>query len=195
MLIVGLIGLLQVVYLPGALLRRCFDVTSNDLLEQAAYTFGLSLIANTWLVSILVSLKAYSAPAVWAIIMAEISALVLLALRTHKKRAYVSLDVSGLTSLASPRTFNAALGTLLALTTIAIFGYICYLNWGTVFADNDDVASWDRWAMDWATGRFPTLTSWYPQLMPSNWSLTYVLLGRTDIKMFAKATTTLYPLL
>jgi hypothetical protein len=195
MLIIGLLSILQIVYLPGALLRRCFPLNEGDPLERAAYTFGLSLIANTWMVAILVALKAYSKPVLWAVILAELTMLLFLALGSAHRYAYVSWDLSGLASLGSPRSFNAVLGTILALTTIAIFGYICYLNWGTVFSENDDVASWDRWAMEWATGIFPTRASWYPQLIPANWSISYVLLGRADVKMFAKAITPLYPLL
>ena len=195
MLITGLLALLQIVYLPGALLRRCFQSRETDALEAAAYTFGLSLIANTWLVTILVALKVYSSAVVWAVVLSEIATLVFVGLRTHRPRANVSWDLSGWASFTPPRTFNAALGMILALTTVAIFIYICYLNWGTVFSENDNVASWDRWAMEWAAGMFPTRASWYPQLIPANWSLSYVLLGRMDVKMFAKATTALYPLL
>lgn len=138
MLIVGLFSLLQIAYLPGALLRRCFQSRESDPFEQAAYTFGLSLIANTWLVAILVALRVYSNSVVWTIILTEIAALIFLALRTRRSRTYFSWDLGNLTSVAPPRTFNAALGTILALTTVAIFVYICYLNWGTVFSDIRD---------------------------------------------------------
>ena len=195
MLIVGLVALLQIVYLPGALLRRFFPLNDSDPLGTAAYTFGLSLIANTWLVTILVALKAYSKASVWTLVLLEIALLLFFVAQNGRQSTYVSWDFSGLSRLSSPRTFGGTLGMILALTTVGIFAYLCYLNWGTVFSENDDVASWDRWAMEWAAGVFPTRASLYPQLLPCNWSISYVLLGRADVKMFAKATTTLFPLL
>src|SRR5204863_9978155 len=55
------------------------------------------------------------------------------------------------------------------------------------------VLSWDRWAMEWAGNRL-SRTGLYPQLLPTNWSLTYVMLGNTDVKMFAKAIMPLFTL-
>ena len=195
MLIVGLVALLQIVYLPGALLRRFLPLTESDPFERVAYTFGLSLIANTWLVTILVLLRAYSRATIWALILLEVAVLLFFVFRKGRPSTSLSWDFNGLSSLAATRTFGSTLGMILALTTVGIFAYICYLNWGTVFSENDDIASWDRWAKEWAAGMFPTRASLYPQLLPCNWSISYVLLGRTDVKMFAKATTTLFPLL
>jgi hypothetical protein len=31
--------------------------------------------------------------------------------------------------------------------------------------------SWDRWAEDWFLNRFPVSAAYYPQLLPTNWSL------------------------
>jgi hypothetical protein len=62
----------------------------------------------------------------------------------------------------------------------------CYRHFGSVFLLNDDVLSRDRWAMEWAANRLSG-TGLYPQLLPTNFSITYVMMGNTDVKMFAKA--------
>ena len=49
--------------------------------------------------------------------------------------------------------------------------------------------------MEWSRNGFPMRTGIYPQLLPSNGSISYVLLGRDDIKLFSKATTPLYSLM
>jgi 4-amino-4-deoxy-L-arabinose transferase-like glycosyltransferase len=55
-----------------------------------------------------------------------------------------------------------------------------------VFTDWDAVVSWNRWAVDWAANRLPERTYHYPQLVPANLSLTYVLMGTTRVEAFAR---------
>jgi hypothetical protein len=57
------------------------------------------------------------------------------------------------------------------------------------------VANWDRWATEWAHNRFPTQSSIYPQLLPTNGSISYVLIGSPEVKMFSKATTPIFSIL
>ena len=56
----------------------------------------------------------------------------------------------------------------------------------SVFSKWDAVVSWDRWAVDWYSNRFPRNTWHYPQLMPANWSITYQFINDSRIKFFAK---------
>ena len=58
---------------------------------------------------------------------------------------------------------------------------------GGIFTEWDAVVSWNRWAVDWAGNHLPRLTYEYPQLLPTNWSLSYVFLQDTRIWFFAKA--------
>ena len=86
-------------------------------------------------------------------------------------------------------TFSAALAGVL------VFAWFSLTNFGSVFITGDAVVSWDRWAMEWAQndGRWIGF-GYYPQLLPTNWSLTYVILQNTDVKMFAKAIMPLFSL-
>jgi hypothetical protein len=68
-------------------------------------------------------------------------------------------------------------------------------NLGTVFSSWDAVVSWNQWAIAWAASQVPMYTRFYPQLIPANWSITYVLLGTTEIQFFAKSIMPLFALL
>jgi len=195
MLIVGLVSLAQIVYLPGALVLRLIGLRNGGAFEKILLSFGLSLLVNTWLVTLFVGLGLYSRPVLWITIVSEILALLFLSYTRGPRKLYLGSDYSIEKSTWLFENAASSLGFVAAAATIIIFFYIFYLNWGTVFSENDDVASWDRWAVEWAHALLPTRTSWYPQLIPTNWSISYVLLGRTDIKMFAKATTVMYPIM
>lgn len=194
-LLIGLVALLQITYLPGTLVLRWFRSEDLDRFERLALGFALSLIVNTWIVTCSVVAKLYSRPLLWIIIVVELAFLFAPALKNNSGSRYVTWDLRYLRDRRLPPSFRNTLGSIAASATIVIFCYMVYLNWGTVFSQNDDVASWNRWAIEWAHGTLPTRASWYPQLLPANWSVTYVLLGRTDVQMFAKATTVLFPLL
>ena len=58
---------------------------------------------------------------------------------------------------------------------------------GQIFQQWDAVVSWNRWAVDWAANRLPYATSIYPQLLPTNLSLSYVFMQSSEVWIFAKA--------
>ena len=66
---------------------------------------------------------------------------------------------------------------------------------GQIFQQWDAVVSWNRWAVDWAAGRLPFATSIYPQLLPTNISLSYLFLQSSDVWIFAKSFQFLFCLL
>jgi hypothetical protein len=68
-------------------------------------------------------------------------------------------------------------------------------NLGTVFSTWDAVVSWNSWANTWALSQIPLSSDLYPQLVPANWSITYVLLGGTTLQFFAKAIMPLFALM
>ena len=57
---------------------------------------------------------------------------------------------------------------------------------GDIFQQWDAVVSWNRWAIDWAANGLPRRTAEYPQLLPTNLSLTYVFIQDSTIWFFAK---------
>ena len=189
----GLIAIAQMTALPGALLLKCFPDGERNVIESIVYGFGLSLIANAVLVPLLVLGSIYTAGALWCIILIEAALLFGLAVRKGRAWDTIEIRLAGLADLIRPGSFAKSLALILAGATVLLFLDICYQNWGTVFMAVDDLANWDRWACEWAGGNFPRTSWWYPQLLPANWSLAYVLTATVDVKTFAKSITTLFP--
>jgi len=67
-------------------------------------------------------------------------------------------------------------------------------NLGTVFDGWDAVFSYNRWAEVWFSGRIPLDSRFYPQLIPINWSLTYVFMSESTVQLFAKSIMPLFML-
>ena len=79
--------------------------------------------------------------------------------------------------------------SLVAAAALVIGGFALtgIAQTGEIFQQWDAVVSWNRWAVDWAAGRLPFATSIYPQLLPTNMSLTYVFMQSSAVWIFAKA--------
>ena len=60
---------------------------------------------------------------------------------------------------------NALTLCLIAVSVVCLEGYFrsAFLS---VFTGTDAVFSWNRWAVDWFSGRLPVFSMSYPQLMP-----------------------------
>jgi hypothetical protein len=185
MALLGLLSILQIVFLPGYLLVRSLRLRGG-ILATLVLTFALSLVANHALVAGLVVLGIYRPVVVYAVFAAE-TAILLEMLRR-----------SGRTAAIDARRFRDFLGTLrlsplrqivlaAALSVIAGFALCGLARIGRIFQQWDAVISWNRWAIEWAAGRLPTFTSLYPQLLPANMSLTYLFIQTSDVWIFAKS--------
>jgi hypothetical protein len=87
-----------------------------------------------------------------------------------------------------------ALVLFFAVKGIVWASNVFFSNLGTVFSTWDAVVSWNRWATEWATGQVPGGSHFYPQLIPANWSIPYLLLGDTTLQFFAKSIMPLFGL-
>ena len=74
----------------------------------------------------------------------------------------------------------------LAICVLAGFALASIAQFGQIFEQWDAVVSWNRWAIDWAANRLPYATSLYPQLLPTNISLSYVFMQSSEVWIFAK---------
>lgn len=177
--------------LPGLVLLNLLKPKKLNVIEQVVAAFAASLVANYILVATLTALHLNSRP-YWIVILAAEVGYLAFCLKAHPD--FWRFDIRSLNKVKD-------ISPLTAVSAILLFAAVLFMaermktNWGTVFVGNDDIASWDYWAMEWHAGQFPTLTSFYPQLIPANWSISYTLTGNTSVKMFAKATAPLYSLL
>jgi hypothetical protein len=186
--IIGFVALCQVICLPGAVLLRLFRIVGLNPFEQIAGVFAASLITNCILVTILGSLGLHVLVIWWLLIAAEVAYLIY---SYREKYPAWRFEFSWLRELRTMRAGTAFAG-IAFLAIFGIFAFLFYQNWGTVYVSWDDVGNWDRWATEWSRNTLPTRASFYPQLLPTNGSISYVLLGMSDIKMFSKAVAPIY---
>lgn len=194
MLIAGFIALVQTLFLPGFILLRLLKIRSGSRIETCSYVFALSLLVNYLLVSALTTAHSYSKPVLVVFLVLEF----LLAAWLLKSQR-ISLTLPSILDILKDRNIgsNTWQTTLLmapALAAIISFTVLCFSNLGSVFSLWDDFVSWDPWAMAWAQGQIP-VSGLYPQLLPANWSISYVLIESTNVKLFAKAIMPLFALL
>lgn len=190
MLFLGVLAFCQLTFLPGYLLLRLFSYRGTAA-AKSVYSFALSLVANYLVVYTLVLAGVYKPPVVACLVTFEWMCLLALAARSGLRASSCvsvllwpgKVGIGG--RFCDRRIFG--FGVLaLAVASGAVFLSLFGRSFGSVFTFGDDVVSWDRWACQWASGVNPS-SGYYPQLLPANWSLTYLMIGSTDVKMFAKS--------
>jgi hypothetical protein len=206
MYILGILGILQVFFMPGIVLLR----TINHQTRPVAYTMGVivaSLVFNYCLVFLATALHVYSRVLLSLIIACEFGLIIWQYRKVLNKPIdhwLVKIRKSSAAALNKWSGFFQSNPETSSLNIFIKFFYICLclmlayvsLNWilklliwnlGSVFNSYDTIVIWNRWAINWANNSLPGSTWRYPQLLPTNWSIIYVLMGDTSIQFFAKA--------
>lgn len=212
MFIWGLLSLIQILFLPGFLLLHLFRVKHTRFPEKIVFSFAFSLIANFIIVLVLTSLGLYTRPIVLLLFFIELGATLLLSykwLRSNRKLGLTQF-LNRLKSYPNDlfakqtdhetegqRLLRIALFGLLLLGALAALGWITRILWDqklTVFSVWDSVVSWNNWAVQWANNQFPEIPRRYGQLVPANWSLSYVFMDSEQVQFFAKSIMPLFTL-
>jgi hypothetical protein len=180
LILLGCLGFLQATLLPGLLFCRYYlpELRWQMLLPVS---FGLSLIINYCLVLFLTLLGLYTALSLYTLFGIEC-----LLFLWYKKRIS-DIDSDKTFSADNERPFLEILGYYLFIVILLAVCILSLRRVGEVFVGWDAVVSWNRWAVDWATGIFARNTWHYPQLLPIAFSIPYVFTGRTDIQFFSTA--------
>ena len=213
MFFLGILSIFQIAALPGILILKLISV-KGSLIQRVVYTFALSLIANYCLAFILAAVGLYNRWSMFLICTLEITAILWLYRDDIKKpiapilrNANVSLkntvysifphkDAQMIGQEENLLNTLLVLGSLgLAISSILWVFKIFIYNLGTVFNAWDTIVSWNSWATQWASGSIPLNSRLYPQLIPANWSMTYLFIGETTVQFFAKGIMPLFPLL
>ena len=187
MALLGVLAILQIVFLPGYLLTRALRLRGGTL-TTLVLAFALSLIANHVLVVGLVVLGIYRPALVYAVFAAETAALLWIQRRSLQ------------TSAIDAGRFRWA--TFSVRSRNRPCGEYC---WPPRWSLSRDLPSpaWPRSARSSSSGTpsspgtvgrstgprtaCPTARRLYPQLLPTNVSLTYVFMQTSNVWIFAKA--------
>ena len=203
--VLGMLGIIQITFLPGLIVYTFFRLRI-DLFEKVLIIFGTSLVANYCVIFLLSALGIYTRITFSLFILGEWIAIVWLYRNDFNTPSLNLLDTAqhGINEIISfffPKnisTLHYFLGIVLLLLSAKSIAWAVTLfvrNLGTVFSVWDAVVAWNPWATGWAAGQIPMDSHFYPQLIPANWSITYVLLGSTTIQFFAKAIMPLFTLM
>jgi hypothetical protein len=207
--VLGILGILQITFLPGLIVLRLFNLRTN-LLDKLLIIFGTSLISNYCIIFLLSLLGIYSRITLAVLILAELIAILWLYRRDLVLPVRNILEamqdgVYEFSGLFFPRRQSGGTSVfyylivillLLASARSILWAVNLFIqNLGTVFSAWDAVVSWNNWATIWAASKIPLGSDLYPQLVPANWSITYVLLGSTTLQFFAKAIMPLFALM
>lgn len=202
-LVLGTISLIQILFLPGYLFAR-FLMKPEGALRAIILCTSLSLLINHLIVYILTALHIYSRISLAVVLTLEMAMLIMPIGRFSGRpfKFSCSSDLAQFKVVWHDMSTGSLLLLFLrraafftALVTLIFFVFRFMNGFGTIFDQWDDVVSWNRWAVDWYNGRFPTFTWHYPQLLPSVWSITYQLIGTSDLQFFAKGLMGIFPLL
>jgi hypothetical protein len=204
MFLLGLISIIQITFLPGLILLKFFKA-KHGILQSLVYAFALSLISNHLLVFTITALRINISIAFYVIFVLEIVGFIVLykdELRqpltttlTNKREEFI-VDLSSFWTSHAQKSSSSyqIIVEIIALVSILWAGSsiwwafrVWLSNVDTVFIQWDAIVSWNRWAIEWFNGSFPSLTNRYAQLIPTNFAVTYAYLGGTQLQFFAKS--------
>jgi hypothetical protein len=118
---------------------------------------------------------------------------VLILLKTRKIKFALDFNfrVAVQEYLSVLKNFSFHLKIIAGLASIIMLFYFALFisNLGTIFyfVDTVNLIHWNTWAKDFANNVLPYKSSHFPQLIPANWSISYVLTGNSDLNFFPKS--------
>jgi hypothetical protein len=190
MFLLGLFSLLQLLFIPGIIILKAFNIRTTSKIQLLLYSFGLSLYSNYLLVCILTWLRIYISPVIYIIFSSEIIYLfyflyrnpgIILSAKSFKGYYHLLKDYLSQLSLKHKIIF--------AVACVFILFFISFIPFstGTSYYFIDALNHWTRWPSQWASNIFPPGTRHYPQLFPANLSLMFVFTGESAYQFFPKA--------
>jgi len=182
MALLGLLAFFQITFIPGYIFLNILKPQKGNKLQTIVYSFSLSLLINYFLIYFFTLINCYRPCVIYTILIVEIIYLIYFIMK-RRIHFYVTFNTNALES-------NLFFTTAVLIT--AVFFYFFISNINAVFNNWDPAFSWNRWAIDWYLNEIPSLTNLYPQLIPSNWSLTYMMMQTHHIQLFAKSVMPLF---
>ncbi|MGD9152124.1 MAG: hypothetical protein PVG30_00485 [Gammaproteobacteria bacterium] len=184
MFLLGILALIQICFLPGFILL-VYLRDAGGVIKTGLVSFALALVINYFVVLIAVLFHIYSPVLLYLLFFIEVIACVCL----WKYGYFNNLSKSSEFLTGSIRDLQ-----FVFLLVILYYGFYYVVNpFSPIFAFSDSVFRWNKWALIWSHGKIPVGSWLYPQLLPVNWSLSYVFTAG-KIELFAKWMVGLFPL-
>jgi len=187
----AVVSFFQLTFIPGFILFKFLRIKDNTPIKVILYSFAFSLFINYLIVYHLTLIGLYTPVSAYIILAAELIMIIYLAIKGR-------LKIERSLHLKIPSGFKGLAQNIIPVSILLILAgslYFFFSNLGNVFTHWDAVFSWNRWAIDWYLNDIPGLTNLYPQLIPANWSLSYVLMQDNTLQFAAKSIMPLFPIL
>lgn len=174
----GMIGFLQAVFLPGALFYKMWFKGKFSFSQFIGGSFGLSIVFNYVLVSALVLFGFYTQTSLIFLVFIELVFIFMLfrKVRLSDIISYPNNNEGKEDDGQKYISRDFYLWGKILLVILIIYALMRFFEM-QIFDGCDAVVSWNKWAIDWANGTFVVRSRGYSQLMPSIWSITYVMMG------------------
>ncbi len=191
MLLLGLISIFQIIALPGLIIVSIFKIKTDSPIQKWLYIFSFSLFTNYGLITILTLLHVYTLYILWAVLIIELLILIIffrneltkIVSNISFRDAYIKLF-----ECLKSKTIGNRIIIIVSGSIVLFYVAVLLANIGTVFYYVDTVNNyeWNSWAIDFANNILPKYSSHFPQLLPANWSICYVMIGKIDVHFFPK---------
>jgi len=179
----AVVSFFQLTFIPGFILFKFLRIKDNTPIKVILYSFAFSLLMNYLIVYHLTLIGSYTPVSAYIILAAELILIIFLAVKGR-------LKIERSFHLEIPSRFRGFIQNAVPVSILLILAgslYFFFSNLGSVFMHWDAVFSWNRWAIDWYLNDIPDLTYLYPQLIPANWSLSYILIQDHTLQFAAKS--------
>ena len=186
----AVVSFFQLTFIPGFILFKFLRIKNNTPFKVIIYSFAFSLFINYLIVYHLTLTGLYTPVSAYILLAAELILIIILAIKGR-------LKIERSFHLEIPSGFIGLLQNIVPISILLILAgslYFFFSNLGSVFTHWDAVFSWNRWAIDWHLNDIPGLTYLYPQLIPANWSLSYILMQDHTLQFAAKSIMPLFAL-
>lgn len=189
LLIWGIISFLQMTTIPGYLAKAYLRLEPESRIQGWVYIFALSLLINYLMVFPLTLLGIYKPAIIYAILLIE--GVLLVYFRKKNPRPPFFLEFKrGSTKIKQIMASHSILFNILFIISwvmIALFFYYQCSRLGGVFKIVDEALSWNRYAVEWFNNQLPEKSWYYPQLVPANWSMAYIIMQNADIQFVPRS--------
>lgn len=190
MFLLGILGLLQVWFLPGlALLSFSKKLRIFDIIILSV---PLSITINTFIVYFLVGINLYSQPSLLFIIFFEISLLIFNFLKNQNLNQSI-LQFENFFKAKKEIVFKTDIFDFPILFFFIVISYFGFQTIGEVIHIGDALRSFNPWSISWYNSE-PIHIGLYTPGLPILMSMAYKLIDNTSVEFFTRAIIIIYPI-
>ena len=189
MFFLGLLGLLQVWFIPGIL----FLSFSKRLkfTDMVILSVPLSITINCMIVALLVYFKLYYQEYFLGILVLEFIIITYNLIKNENINSLLS-EIEDFLKLKKRFNFNLDVIDIPILLCLGLIVFLGLQTIGDVIHIGDALRSFNYWSLKWVNGT-PIHTGFYPPGLPILMSIIYKIINNTDIEFFTRAIILIYP--